>query len=1282
MTLIQADRTNIPNLNYNQFGNEIGILGDFDSLSFYTANSTDNLNQANDSNDNNKIYLRNSSSSQLLAEADGSISNMQVLTGDTILINGEFHDFNGQPCQPPIIYNITSKEITNIFSRSQKRDLPSLDGSIKTTFIDNGLIYIGGNFTYENSTGIVIYNQTSQQLLETPFRGFGENAVINAITKQGGINGSLLFGGEFETLGIPQLLLHNISADTNSTNHSHFTNTSLITAEQIFSLKHGMFSDVNGDGSDPSLLICPSTDPQWSLNPNTGGQWLVELPDQMKGLTPTKARIYIPTGDDSVNLFRIYSYPNNGIMNLTYVDPLTNEIQFCDAWCPLSTLATLKNATSNNAKSLQNSDLDEDVYVDDNGSFATYYDSSTQTKTLEYGSNFQDFAFVNEVALDQIGITVISWYGSKASLAGFELYLNSIIVYGNETLNEPNCGKSTATDNHVDIISGDFVSVTEIDPQIGSDYMVSKTGGKLTLTPNITYSGDYSIIILTPGCIQDNSCDLRGSINASVYDNNSDIIATTEIWQTNDYDKFDYLFYGHLDGSLSGQQIHIDLQGNNEYMVVDKVRANIVDLDEYYAVNSTNHTGHFNFSDSELTQLHLNGLFEYSIANFTGFDITKVYNGSESHPQILTTNTFVGNSSLNVLSSELSNVTIKELNINDQSLVVVGSFGSNSVNLLNPNVINISLGDYNATSHSITTNNKSGLLKRQDVFGANFNDSVSDIANYYDTRVLMGEFTVKSDSIVDLSSLNKSTSSANNFVLYNGDGFVGFGNPFIDQDFDTFTNITIKSTEYFIFAASSTGYSMTWDNTRKEFITDPNQQLNITQSLPIGAQQIISGSDFAIPDLSLRDIGFVNKSNSLNGTAFNITGSITKGYYINETVSVVGGDFQSGSAKAVGFLTSTALTGLHGIDWKNSTIQTLYVDAKHQYLIVGFNGTITVQNDNLDGGIVVYDLTNNSITNFQPAQLSANSVNLQINSVALYNAGNKLLVGGNFNSAGSLGCSGLCIYDLDNTRWESPVSGLSGAVNDIVFIKSDTILITGDLTYNSNHVNFIQYDVKQDKFIQVSRDFNNVPGTIDKIVISEGDNAAIGSLTGRFLAYSNEFIIGFDGSKWSNITGIDFSNTTRISDVKVISSENTNSNQTYFSKTNVALVSGQFNLTNNGLINIALFDGKMWYPWIYSTLNSRLGHVNSVLIKDQYRSLSSDDLSSKRSILSRGKVVGISLACALGSITVLSLIYLIPYFYLFRNKDEAGNERIGEKEMMDAVNPQELFHEIDLHRRT
>ncbi|EGV65633.1 hypothetical protein CANTEDRAFT_96752 [Yamadazyma tenuis ATCC 10573] len=1322
-----------PSLDYGELGGKLGLLGGFNSISYYSsANATGSLT--------------------------GSISSIQQLSDDTILINGDFDSFNQQACQPPIIYNLTSNDLTNLFSSAsaarRKRDsnnsLPSLNGTVETTYIDGDLIYLGGDFEYNDSHGAVVYNSTSKQLIELPFKGFGKNSSVNAITKVDGgdDNGSIIFGGYFDTLGIPDLLVHNITALNNSTKHSNSTNTSLITAEQKISLKHGTFTDVNGDGSSPSSLICPSTGSSlWAPQDNSGGQWLVTLPSQMQGLTPTKVRLYIPDGADSIDTFRIYSYPNNGIMNLTYVDPDTNEIAYCDASCPLSALSSLKEATQDNLDNIADLDVDDVFIGEDDGTFSMYYDSSTQTKTLSYGKNFQEFAFENDVMIDQIGLTVISWHGSKGAVAGFELYSNSIFVYGNETLNEPDCDEDPDKTNKIEINSGSFDSIASIDSSlVNMDYQVSTGGdGKVTLYPNISYSGDYSIIMITPGCISDDSCDLRSIVNVTVYDSEDELLARKSIYQNNNYKKFDYLFYGHLEGStLSEGQTRIEVEfdqaiveGTQEpWMVIDKIRADIVELDDYYNTNSTNHTRTKNGTYSGLVELKINGLFEYSLANFSSFNEDMIYTVDDD---ISPDNLFVGNSTINVLSSELSNDTVvKQFNADNGTLLVLGSFSSNSSNLTlsNDNLINFKISKYNTTSNftvaDIQKRSKWGnfdivdtgyhttnyLLSSEDVyvdlvtradvnsstiFGGTFNNSITTVSSYGSARVFIGRFqmTNQDDSgveILDLSNGNKSVDEANNFVLYANEDFYSFGNDFIDETFDTFTFITLPSAEYFIFSSSED--TRTWDNSNKEWITNPNRQLNITEVITLSdGSQIVSGSSFNPMDNYFTNQAYFTSNDDVsNGSfdTFNIDldgGNITVSYYINDSVSVIGGNFQTTSKTPivdVGFLSTKdnhSFTGVQGnIEWtSNATIQTVYVDSNDEYLFIGYNNSVSVNGLSLSGGVIIYDIKSNNFTSFQPAELSNSAGGLEVNAIVYYENGKKLLVGGNFDSAGSLDCQGLCIYDIKNTRWESPNSDLDGNyVSDIKFIKSNEVLITGALSLENKDSKFAVYNLDKDEFDSAPSSLNNLSSDDVPTKLIMSDDSYDDDLKGRFIVVGNGFIKGYNGSEWSDIEGIDFSNETRLADVKLLTLKKSNSDndQTYFSKNQILAVAGKFKLQEYGLVNVAFYDGKIWTPLAYTTLTgTQLGSVNSILVKDQFRYLSSADIENKSSKLSSGKVVGISLACALGSTTFLSLLYIIPYLALFRkNKENETTERIGEKEMMDAVNPEELFHEIDLQR--
>lgn len=1307
----------VPSLKFSDFGDRVGIFGSFAALSFYSYNNASSFLEA--SSDSN-LYIRDvtTNNNRPLAGVSGTVSQMLALSSDTFLIAGSFTAIHNQTVQPPVIYNVTSGSISSLFPQllGKRDDAPTIQGgSVKTTFVDSDLIYLGGDFEYNGTFGAAVYNQTSKSLSNVPFQGFGENGSVNTITKFGPSNsstdGSIVFGGSFDTLGLSGLLVHNVSS--NSTNKT----SSLIEAEQMISLKHGTFTNVNGVGSEASI-ICPGSGSDWSVTPGQGGQWAVELPSEMKGVVPTKARLYVPDGDDSVKLFRIYSYPNNGIMNLSYIDPSSNERVYCDAWCPLLQAFNLQNATEANAKVAKKL-TSSDVFVDPKtGSYATYPIPDTKTRTLGYGADYQEFLFENSVGLDRVGITVVDWYGSKGVLAGFEMYLDSIVVYGNNTLNEPNCGDDSES-NDSRINDGDWVSATSLSSAVvDTNYLVSvvkDSKASITLFPNISYSGNYSLLLNTPGCLLDNSCSQRAIVNATVFDNAGNVLSSLLIYQNNEGEKFDYLYYGHFDGSSSSKGYNkvtisfhsaVDPSVSDPWMVVDKITTNIVSLDKYH--NNKNSTE----DDDDLEYINLNGLFEYSLANFTDFDESIVSNTSDD--SVSKQNTYVGNSSINALSGKLNKGSIvNQFTTELDDLLMLGEFDSKNLSISNSAVIRLAIGDYNTTlneSDSSISRRDLGLTKRADsgsteIFGAAFNDTVSSISSYNDDLVLVGKFSISGNNesvqLIDLSNSNKSTESINNFALYSESKWYGFGNSYIDSEFNQFSNISINNATYFIFSTSDGLAFQTWDNTHQKWASNNTYTLNISSAVNLNSkQQVLSGSSFNVMDLYNTDQAFIQKDNKFGKYGFSVQGQnneFTESFFVNLSLSVIGGKFKVGSVTNVGLINNSNVNAsmkslLGDATWDDdAVVDALYVDSKAHYLFIGTNGSVTINDNQNLTGILIYDLKNNTFTSFQPAQLSNDGDPIQVNSIALHDQGSKLVVGGNFTLAGSLDCPALCVYDLVNTRWISPSpnsdSGtIDGLVTDIKFVQSNEILVSGNMSINNKNANMATYNFANSKF-GTTKDSLNAFGTssfVQKFILNDASNS---NLNGRISAYGRGFVAGYDGSKWTRIDGdIVYNTATKFTDIKLLSltSKNLNNNETYFDNDKILMVSGVFELSQYGLVNAALFNGSNWIPYIFSsTADNKIGTINTILINDSFRFQSSEDIMNKSNKLSKGKVVGISLACALGSTTLLGLLYIIPFFLLFRKGNGHDvNQRIQEKEMMNAVNPEDLFHEIDLQRNT
>lgn len=1313
-----------PGIDFSDLGGRIGVFGQFSGLSFYNYDNA--LAFLTSDPDSQSLYLRNLSSNanELIATVEGgSVSQLLLLGSDVVLVVGDFSKFNGVEYQPPLMFNVTSGSVDTIFPQTQKRD--TVSGTVQTAFVDDDLIYLGGNFAYNGSYGAAVYNVTSGTLASLPFLGFGENATVNAITKYpNGDYGSIVFGGEFDTLGMPQLLSHNVSHVVSVHNSSNATQASLISAEQLVSLRHATFSTVNGNG-DASGLICPDTS-VWNVDDNVGGEWQAELPLEMQGVIPTKVRIYIPEGADSASIFRLYTFPNNGIMNLTYVDPATNQLAYCDAWCPLLQQSELEDHVADNADdSSAYMDEDDTIFIGEDGTFTMYYDDGNHAKNLGYGANYQEFAFINDIAIDGIALTVTSWYGAHGLLAGFELYLDSIRVYGNNTLNEPNCASESAMNLAVED-SGDWQSVQSLASISTADYLVavvdtlgsSSDSAAMTLYPNISYAGDYSILFYTPGCSADDSCGQRSVVNVTVIDTDDNVVGSSSIFQNNLEDKFDYLFYGHLNGSSTGSGRNrieiefdhaIDPTVSEAWVVVDKVVANIVSLDEYYLLNTTNTTDTTNKTESTIVTMALNGLFEYSLGNFSDFDQNLVYSQEGNRTVIEKTNTFVGNSSINELSGQLASGSLVDQillqNSSDAStLFFVGSFDSSNITLLNDNVMTLKIEGYNATSNSTEAQlAKRALFKRDDVTFADavFNDTIISMENAGSGFVALGAFEASgaSNSSVfkNLLNGNKTTSTANNFALNLDGDWYSFGNAYVASNFSNFVEMEVDDIEYYIFSSDDGTYKV-WDNTNFEWASDSlNLEVSTLATLEGKDQQVLGGSSFGVMDYYGANQAYFKNNSQFIDYGINITeGAVLSSFFVNLSFSVIGGIFEGNlSIDNVALISNNYAQTLHGsAKWADdAAVSTLYVDNNGDYLFLGTNGSILTGSSNVTG-LVIYNLVNGSFSSVQPASLSTNDESpLEVNAMVYFDDGNQLLVGGNFANAGSLDCASMCIYDMENTRWVNPLTGSSsetidGNVTDAKFISSDQVLLSGNMTVNDTNVNFVVYSFGTGLLLSAGSNLNNigVDNVIQRYTINEKSS---GGLTNQMSAYGSDFVIGFNGSHWSSISkGISFSNATKFTDLKLLllsKSNSENTNQQYFADDKALMLSGTFNLTGYGLVNAALYDGGSWIPYIFSSLlSSGPGQINSLLLEDVFRYQSSSDLETSDSKLSTGKVVGISLACAIGSTALIGLLYLIPMFYLFKDtrKTREADQRIHEDDMMEAVNPEELLHEFDLQRNT
>ncbi|CDR37121.1 CYFA0S01e07558g1_1 [Cyberlindnera fabianii] len=1190
-----------PQLDLSSFNNqEIGLLGDFDALSQYKYSGASNF--TNQNNLTNNLYYTEGDNDRFvtLGEVDGSVSKILPITSDTFLLLGNFSSIGDHSVSAPAMFNITSNYFTRIDSNS------SIDGSVTTGLYDSSenVIYLGGDFTFNDTSSAALYNLTSRSLQSTLFEGFDDNSHVNSIIKVGE---NIIFGGQFNTLGLPDLL----SSTSDKSNIS-------VTTDQLVSLKYATFSS-SDDNSSPDSLACPVNGQEWSVSGSTAATLDIGLPYTVM---PSKVRIYNSANNDSqIQLFRLITAPADSIMNLTYVDPATGEFAYCDAWCPLLDSNSLNDA-------LEDTDAEDRVLP--------FGDTS-----LSWNANYQDFGFVNSLDVYSFIFQALQSYGDGISLAGFEIYQSSFPTYANNSLNEPACDSSASystTDlngSWVSSSNGQYlmstVDVTDGIPDVG-----------VTFYPNITYAGEYSILMYTPGCSTDNTCDYRGIVNVTVYDEvTNEIIYTDEIWQTNTDEKYDALVYDHLDNPVRVEMnlMSTVLSGNQEQVVVvaDRILTTIYSIDQIISHNGT---------------VSINGIFEYSPSNFTSLDVSNI-TGSD----------FVGNTSINLIGASLSDDADIQLAYYHNRIYVGGDFESEYGD--NFFAINV---DESPSSNSTISANASSV-------NGGLDGAITDLQVVSNGVLVLGDFE-NTNNETEIHSLSGDSDGSFSGAAFNNGSWFSFG----DVDSTSVANVTLKNNDYWVFD------NQTWDAENSTWYS-PSSLLafNVSAAGKSGDNTLFVGA-LRTSDAS-GNKGFMLSNSTLAGniTSDALTNStITSGWFINESLSVFGGDFVTQSGITNLFLKSGNETIGLDIDWDgNTTVSKLF--SYGSKLFIGTTGGGSAGDHDFNG-VIVYNLNNQTFQSID----SLDGPEVKVNEFGYLNR-TYLVVGGEFDSAGSQDCSGLCFYNMNETTWTQLIDDFSGTVNTFRFLNN-TLVAGGDFKYQNDDLNLFAYDFNSTNQEQPSH-FADIDFEVKKMLLVDN------TTSGRTIVSGESSISAYDGSSWHSISA-DLEGST-IEDIQLLDLESSNgmNNGSLFDSDQVLFVSGNLTISKYGYANVAYFNSTAWLPFIITTHERTTATISSIFMnKDQSALYVSGSLTNstrpsttssstptssttgsekeKSGKMDRGFIVLVSLASAVGTIGVIGAI---GSFFLFKNKKQEYmplEPRVNEMEMLDTVPPENLLKHV------
>lgn len=997
--------------------------------------------------------------------------------------------------------------------------LTGLSGKVSAVLCDmaTNTVYIGGSFTGGNSTNAIALD-ASKGWVNLPFEGF--NGPVTSITKAS--NGHVIFGGSFTGLG---------NTSTPNTPDQQIINIAgaNITAS----------SSTTAGFSDLSNIVCNTggvvgSNNTWLLADNTHGFLKAEFD---YGFQPTKLRLWnTHEGGRGTRTWRYTAMPINGIMNFTYLDPATGKTESCSAECPLS------NDTS---------------------------------------VTHQDFHFVNVIGMDSFQIDISAWYGDGGGLDGIELFENEIYVYAIDSFNEPLCvdvqtaskatvtGAWTVTPSHQSVAQ--YLTVPLVNGSSGNSTSV-------VFMPDLKQSGNYSVNMYTPGCLPDDTCASRGRVN--ITGTMADGTAfQTEIYQSNNYDKYDQIYTGYVAASTSTFRPSVTLQPSSG----QDVNLTVVAMRVGFSLISSVDAG-------------LNGLFEYdpssAVINTTDFsnssyDLAGTTLGSNASVNALVTLddiAFVGgnfsatsyNNIFSVSSSGAAALTggglngeVKTLVLNDTILYVGGKFSDLS-NMSQTGLHNVAAYDTSKRTWAALGAGVNGQVLDIVPISINVTNNGPEIV-----ITLTGDFdqlnAVGSSQAVSVSGFGVWVPSQSNWLQNINSTTAGLDG--------ALTASVSLSNGGSLFAGSLSSSQMNTNGVA-------GLESSKLAAFPVHIRQAQTSPTSSI-----------NKRSTSNQT---VTGVVTGVFYERNArnITILGGHFSADATDGstiynlvfINGSNSDTVTGVGSQLDSDSTIMALAV--QNDTLFAGGRLSGNVNSGNING-LISYNLLTADY-NIQPPALAGSDV--VVKAISVRPGGTDVYVGGNFQSAGSLNCPGVCLYDTTVSQWNRPGSTLSGSANAITWAGTSSMVVGGSLKIGGNSSYLVVYNPST----QIWTEYNgasSLPGPVTAITPANSDASNIwvsGTATN-----GSAFLMMYDGSTWYS-AGYDLGPSTLIRGLQVLSLNTEHSVTNLLPSTQTLMLTGAIDIPNFGNASAVLFNGTTFQPYaLTSSSGGSAGSLSQIFSQQQ-----------------------------------------------------------------------------------
>ncbi|KAL2757431.1 hypothetical protein ACRALDRAFT_1079655 [Sodiomyces alcalophilus JCM 7366] len=1154
VTAIDFTPVSEADLDLSQLG-RIGLAGDFSGISLYEFEGQSEQPVRRDGSESLLAMLPNGAFASI-ASTDASIHDMCVFTLDSgdvagVVIAGNFTSVDGTPSQGVVLYNTTSSEFV---------PLDGLSGQVNALLCDSdsNQVYVGGSFRRENSTNAMSWVH-GEGWTPLPFAGF--NGPVFSIAKSS--NGHIIFGGRFTGLG-------NTTTPDSPDGQAINLGSANITSGS---------SSTSGGFSDPRNILC-KTDGQdgpgdtWLLQDNSPGFWQASFGF---GFRPSKIRLYNTRLDGrGTRTWRFTALPINGILNMTYIDPATGQNASCTSECPLSD--------------------DPDV-------------------------TYQDFHFVNSVGMNAFRVDISEFYGQGAGLNGMQLFSDDIFTFAVDDFNEPTCSGLGISNPSAATATGPWTPSPSL--QSTSGYLTAQLSGDISedsasvvFYPNIQQSGNYSVEMYTPGCIQDGTCTTRAQVNVSGEMSLSpDGQFTTWLYQTNNFDKYDQIYFGFIEASTEGFRPSITLTplgGQSlESMTIVAQRVG------FSLINSTG---------------GLNGLFDYDPTvdtidrnNFSSSAVHRLGAGFSAGSAVTSLKTMgdvvvVGG---NFTSSGARNVIA--VNTADQSPQILdgGLNGEVRSMHLEDTLLFVGGGFSNTLDSGAKGLNHVAVYDREDdtwsALGAGVNGNVWHVVPM---------------------RINVTDDEPETVIAITGD---------FDQINEFGDNASVPVSGFAIWVPSQANWLQNLNATAPVYSGILTASvLDIPDSGPLLAGSMSSASIGANGAVTLTEDGNelgrfpikIRSSRTSTGSSAvtrrdilshgDINGVVTGAFYDKDDhdATVLAGHFTAEDSNGspihnLAVVNGSADNAVRGVGdgiSENSTFLTLAIVDDILFAGGDIAGTV---NDSPVRGLLTFNLASGTLNSQPPA---INGGNATVSAIQGRPDTGDVYVGGAFESAGSLDCPAVCYYNTELLQWNRPGSGLQGSVSALLWTSGDLLVAGGEMTINGSSVSLAQYEADGQTWSAFAGQ-EELPGPVE--VVTRGSRNGDQLWVSGRATDGSVYLMKHDGSDW-HAAGQGLSSDTVIRSLQVLTVTSSHDKTDLLGSDQVLMLTGSIGIPDFGTASAALFDGTTFRPYILTT-----GSGNNAGTISQLFSQHQDFFTNRGRKMALVFVVLIGLAISLGLMFLL-----------------------------------------------